>query len=402
MRIATANAYDASLESLMNRQVKLSDTQEQMTTGKRVNHASDDPAAAARAARAVAASARSTANQRAVDASNNAMTLTESALGDANDLLQSARDAIVAAGNASYGDSERKSLAASLSDIRSQLLSIANRTDGAGTYLFGGQSSASAPFVDTSGGVQYAGSAGQTQAASGEQLPLTIDGAAAWMTARTGNGTFTTQATTSTGSAWIDAGHVDNPSLVTGNSYAIKFSVSGGATTYSVYSPANAATPMTGQTNLAFKAPQAIQIDGLSATIAGTPANGDEFQMQPSTPTLSVFDALDQAITNLQTPNKTSTQVTQDNTTSLTSIDSALGQLQSTRSAVGATLTRIDGVTDRLSALKLSSETERSNAEDLDMTQAISDFSNQQTGYDAALKAYSLVQKLSLFNYIGS
>ena len=49
MRIATANAYDASLESLMNRQVKLSETQEQMTTGKRVNHASDDPAAAARA-----------------------------------------------------------------------------------------------------------------------------------------------------------------------------------------------------------------------------------------------------------------------------------------------------------------------------------------------------------------
>src|SRR3954469_4388719 len=150
MRIATANAYDASLESLMNRQVKLSDTQEQMTTGKRVNHASDAPAPAARAARAVAASARRTANQRAVDASNNAMTLTESALGDANDLLQSARDSMVAAGNASYGDSERKSLAASLSDIRSQLLSIANRTDGAGTYLFGGQASAQAPFIDTS------------------------------------------------------------------------------------------------------------------------------------------------------------------------------------------------------------------------------------------------------------
>jgi flagellar hook-associated protein 3 FlgL len=34
------------------------------------------------------------------------------------------------------------------------------------------------------------------------------------------------------------------------------------------------------------------------------------------------------------------------------------------------------------------------------MTQAISDFSNQQTGYDAALKAYSMVQRLSLFNYL--
>ena len=61
-----------------------------------------------------------------------------------------------------------------------------------------------------------------------------------------------------------------------------------------------------------------------------------------------------------------------------------------------------ESVTDRLSAQKLSSTTERTNAEDLDMTQAISDFSNQQTGYDAALKAYSMVQRLSLFNYLNS
>jgi len=67
-----------------------------------------------------------------------------------------------------------------------------------------------------------------------------------------------------------------------------------------------------------------------------------------------------------------------------------------------ATMNRIDSVTDRLSALKLSSQIERSNAEDLDMTQAISDFSNQQTGYDAALKAYSMVQRLSLFNYLNT
>ena len=34
------------------------------------------------------------------------------------------------------------------------------------------------------------------------------------------------------------------------------------------------------------------------------------------------------------------------------------------------------------------------------MVQAISDFQNQQTGYDAALKAYSMVQRLSLFQYL--
>ena len=34
------------------------------------------------------------------------------------------------------------------------------------------------------------------------------------------------------------------------------------------------------------------------------------------------------------------------------------------------------------------------------MIKGISDFQNQQVGYEAALKAYSMVQKLSLFNFI--
>ena len=46
MRIATGNAYDASLDSLMRRQTDMVNAQEQLTTGKRVNRASDDPAAA--------------------------------------------------------------------------------------------------------------------------------------------------------------------------------------------------------------------------------------------------------------------------------------------------------------------------------------------------------------------
>jgi flagellar hook-associated protein 3 FlgL len=151
---------------------------------------------------------------------------------------------------------------------------------------------------------------------------------------------------------------------------------------------------------VAFSPGQAIKVDGMSATISGSPANGDVFQMAPSTP-ISVFDAVDQAIADLNTTNRTGTQNAQASTTNLAAIDSVMGQLQSARSQVGATLNRADGVTDRLSALKLASQTERSNAESLDMTQAISDFGNQQTGYDAALKTYSMVQKLSLFNYLG-
>ena len=42
MRLSTSNTYSTALDSLVDRQARLAGTQEQMTTGKRVNHASDD------------------------------------------------------------------------------------------------------------------------------------------------------------------------------------------------------------------------------------------------------------------------------------------------------------------------------------------------------------------------
>jgi len=398
MHIATANAYNQSLDQLMTRQQNLSNAQEQLTSGKRVNRASDDPAAAARAERALAAEARSTANQRAVDASDNAMTLSESALGDAGELLQQIREKLVQAGNTNLSDADRKSIAGEVGEMRKQLFAIANRTDGAGTYLFGGQSANQPPFVDAAGGVQYSGQAGSQQAASGEALPLTVDGQSAWMRARSGNGVFTTRAITSTGGARIGSGNVTDPQALIGGTYTVAFAVSGGgATSYTVLRNGNPTAPA--QNNVAFSPGQAIQVDGMSTSISGTPANGDVFEMAPST-SVSVFDAVDKAVADLSATNRTGTQIAQAASTNIATLDSVMGQLQSARSQVGATLNRADGVTDRLSALKLASQTERNNAEALDMTQAISDFGNQQTGYDAALKTYSLVQKLSLFNYL--
>ena len=50
----------------------------------------------------------------------------------------------------------------------------------------------------------------------------------------------------------------------------------------------------------------------------------------------------------------------------------------------------------------LSAKTARSDAQDADMVQAVSEFSNRQTSYQAALQSYSMVQKLSMFQYINN
>jgi len=402
MRLSTANLYDTSIANLQRRQNALQNQQEQLTSGKRIAQASDDPTGAARAERALASIGRVEANQRALEASRNSMTLAESALGDANELLQQARETMVAAGNASYSDAERNGLANKLQGLRDQLLTIANRPDGGGGYIFSGQGSSSPPFLDQATGVSYVGVPGQIQTGNLDNFQLTVDGRGAWEQARSGNGSFVTEANPNTidpaqaAKGWIDSGRVTNPPLLTGQNYRVDIAGTAPAQTYTVTNTDTGA----GVAGGAFKPGQSIEFDGISVAISGAPVDGDNFSIAPATNDLKVFDVLDRAIRELKTPLRTGVQVAQGTSGRIRDIDAVMGNLQNVRSQVGERLNNLDGTESRLAALKQYSEQERSAAEDLDMVQGISDFQNQQSGYDTALKTYAMVQKMSLFQYL--
>lgn len=397
MRVSTANVMDRALEQLQLRQQALNDSQARVSSGKRVQRASDDPTAAARAERALTQGARADANQRALDASRNAIVQAESALGDATGLLQQARELLVQSGNAANSDAQRLTLAQAIRGVRSQLLQVANRGDGTGGFLFGGQGAATPPFVDAAGGVQFRGTSGQVMAASGEPLPMTVDGDAAWLRAPSGNGVFVTAPAATNGrGAWVDAGRVVDPSALTGDTYAVVFSVVGNNTTYAV-TQNGAATAVTAAP---YVAGQAIQIDGMELSVSGAPANGDQFDLTPSARDLSVFDALDQTASELATGSRSGAQLAQTVVLGLRNLDQNLNTLIAVRSGLGETLGRTDAIEQRIAESKLLAASERSAAEDVDLAEAVSEFQARQTGYDAALKAYSMVQRLSLFEYL--
>lgn len=309
IRISSSQVFESGLEQLQQRQQELSRTQQQLASGKRVLRAGDDPVAAAQAERAMAQQARVASDQRALEASRNVVTQAESALGAAGELLLKVRDLVVAGGNGAYSDNDRLSLAEAIRGYRADLLSVANRVDGAGGYVFGGQGAQLQPFTDGGAGVVFNGVAGELMGSGSEPLPLALDGQAIWLRAPNG----------------VDA-----------------------------------------------------------------------------TPDLSVFDALDRIATELATPGRTTDQIMQSVRDGLRDIDAAAQHLGSQRARTGESMNRTDSVEVRLSEQALAASAERSQAEDLDMVQAISDFQNQQTGYDAALKAYAMVQRLSLFQYIGN
>jgi len=403
MRLSTANLFDASIANLQRRQQQMQDVQQQLTSGKRISTASDDPTGAARAERALVAIGRVDANQRALEASRNGMTLSESALGDANELMQQVRETMVAAGNASYSDAERAGLANKIVGLRDQMLAIANRSDGAGGFLFSGQGSSNPPFLDQAGGVSFSGVPGSIQTGSIDDFPLTVDGRATWEQARSGNGSFETGPLSNANSGaapagWIDSGRVTNPSALTSHSYQIKISGAAPSQTYSVFDMDVDPSAVIASNN--FKAGQAISFDGMTMNVAGAPVDGDQFEVKPAANNLKLFDVLDRAVAELRTPLRTGAEIAQSNSGRLRDIDAVMGNLQNVRSEVGERMNNLDGTESRMAALKQYNQTERSAAEDLDMVQGISDFQNQQTGYDAALKTYAMVQRMSLFQYI--
>ena len=396
LRIGTAAAYDATVSDLQQRQRELADTQQRIASGKRVQRGSDDPIAAARAERALAAESRSSADLRAVEASRTAMTQGESALGDATELLQQAREALVASGSGIYSDSQRSVLAGQLRDLRRQLLDIANRDDGAGGRLFAGQGAGAQSFLDRPGGVAFQGTRGAASADAEGRLPLAVDGAAVFLSAPTGNGSFETQAGASNGSAWIDTGRVVDPSALTGSRYTLQFSVAGGSTTYAVLRDG----APTAVTAAPYAAGQPIVVDGQSVTIAGTPAAGDEFRLVPSTPTLSAFELLDRTAAELAAPSRSPTQRAQATAFALRDLDAVLARVTAARSEAGNALVRIGAAGDRLAVTTLDAKAQRSSAEDIDLIAAYSDLQSRQSGYQAALKSYASVQRLSLFDYL--
>lgn len=128
-RVGTANMYDNSIRNVSARQTSLVNLQENLTSGKRVVRASDDPVSAAQAERALTRISRIQTEQRALENQRNAIAQAESTMGDAISLVQEARQLMVNAGNGALSSSERTTIANQLQSLRDQLTAVANRTD---------------------------------------------------------------------------------------------------------------------------------------------------------------------------------------------------------------------------------------------------------------------------------
>ncbi len=398
MRVPTLQTSRQQLDVISTRQADQARLQQQIASGVRVRSPGDDPAAAAQAELARSSLARLAQDQRATQLATSLLSTADGAIARGVDLLQSARDAMVAAGNPAYGPSDRQALAMQLRSAREQLLQLANTTDGAGGYLFGGQGTATQPV----GGSQtpaYLAPAGEQRIGEGGAYDATVDGRAVFMAVPAGNGVFTTaSAAGNTGTGWIGAGSVYDANLLTGRPYAITIGGTATAPTYAVTDTST--TPPAAVASGAFASGADIDIAGQRVRIGGTPAPGDSFTLAPAGQR-SVFANLDDAIALLEAPfvgrpayNERLEQV-------LSGVDRALDGFNLARARVGESLKGVEAAASQNELSSIAQTGRKSGLVDTDLPRAIAELQASQTSTEAALKVYASSGRKSLFDLLG-
>lgn len=432
-RMGTANTYDTARLNVGLRQTILSNLQENLTSGKRVVRPSDDPVAAAQAERALVRIQRIQTEQRALEVQRNAMAQAEATLGDAVGLVQEMRQLVIAAGGGSLKQEDRKTYASQIQSLREQLVDVVNRKDTNGIPLLGALGSELTPFLGPLSGnpdYEFKGQPGQS-ASTGVTVPLTVDGHSALMFDPRRDGVYNAAISTTNTANPLDGRRFGTDTVQVKDphrlqqptrTYSVGFT---GATlnpdgtyniTYDITSPGYTSPggPVT-VNNLKADQLQSIPVEiadpdgakisfNINATptkapdgsLVYSPANGDTVTISASPSMLSVIDRAVRDIGGAPNNNAASQAVGQ----ALANIDKGLERLHNMRGYAGELLNRADRITGDQTNRTIQLEGDRSRAEDLDMVKGISDFQNAQVGYEAALKSYAQVQRLTLFNYI--
>lgn len=407
MRLSTSWMYQQSLSTMLNQQSALATSQNQVSTGKRINVASDDPGGAGQVvslSHILAANAQYSAN---IDSANTRLSTEQSTLTSVANLLDSARTRALQGINGSLASSDRQAIAAELVQMRDQLVQLANTTDSNGSALFAGTSTTTTPFVQNPGGsVSYAGNDARLMASigSGLQVPTGDAGSGVFINVPAGNGSFVASAGGgNAGTLVVGENSVTDPvafnagSAANGGSYTISFDAAGNWTAADAGgNPVldSGGNPVGG----AYQDDGSIAFNGISISLSGTPVAGDSIDVQAGGQQ-DIFSTLNNMIAVLQ-GGGSETQLSNTLNRQIESLDQVQASVTRTEVSIGGRLNTLDQQKGAYQDLSVTYQGALSDVQDVDVYTAISNLSIQSAALQASQQMFAQVKSMSLFNYI--
>ena len=395
MRVSTSWMAQRSVSSMLDGQASLSDLQNRISSGKRINQPSDDPVGAARALELGHMDADVAQYQRNITSANARLGLEDQALSTSSDALTRVRTLVLQGINGTQTDQTRSDIAAELSQIRTQLMGLANGKDGNGDYLFAGNRTGGQPFSAQGGAVAHNGDDGQRMVAAGPGMQVATGdpGSAVFMNIPTGNGTFqVSSGAGNTGTAVAGTISVADRTQWDNGNYTIAF------TSATAYEVRDASNNVIGSGTYADDGNAVVAFRGVQVGISGTPAAGDNFSVAPSGKQ-DIFSTLDNIIGALKTTGGGPAMKNALNA-QFSNLDQAIDTVTQTRAAIGGRMNALDQQQSLNGDLSLQYQGALTDVQDLDYYDAISKLNLQNTALQAAQMTYTKVQSSTLFDYL--
>ena len=411
MRISTSWMYQQQLNTMLDQQSALAQTQNEISTGYAINVASDNPTGAAQVVELSHILAQNTQYASNINAANTRLSTESTTLTTVNNLLSSVNDIALGGINGAMSSADLNNMATQLTQYRDQLVQLANTTDGNGQALFAGTSTTTTPFVSNSstGAVTYAGNDQQsfTAIGSGLQLASSDSGSAIFMNLAAGNGSFVASASSAnTGTLVVGSNSVTdtaawNAATASGPlNDTITFGANG---SYSVTDAAgnpvtdSSGNPVTGT----YTDGGSISFNGITINMSGTPSSGDTVKLQSDTAsnTQDVFTTLNNMIAALQSGGS-STAITNTLNRQLESLNQAMNAVSNAQVSVGSRIDTLQQQSSSYADLSITYKSALSDVQNVDMASAISNLSLQSTALQASQQVFAKIQGTSLFDYI--
>jgi flagellar hook-associated protein 3 FlgL len=375
-------------------------TQRQLTSGKRITRPSDDPAAAAAGVRLRAQQSRDAQYLRNIEHARTWLATTDRVLSDIGDLLGRARELAVQASTGTFTSGDTKQLAQEIYAIRNQIISAVNGAVNVDQYVFSGQKSDVTPIsVDANGNASYEGDTGVTVGDTGgditpvngirqisAQSPVTSKGAYTIAVSPPSSGSVTITLTrTSDGKQEVQTVAVP----ATGATSALAFTDVGVNVVINDNIGKNQGSPV------GISSANTFSVDGLglSHEVAQGAALETNISASALLPTLAQLKTFYDALLSGTTVNAASNSA-------IGHIDVAVDNLLSLRAQVGAKTNHLDFAQARGEARDIENGRLISVNEDIDLTEALSRLTTQQTVYKASLEIGSRVMQTSLMDYL--
>lgn len=420
-RISTSQFYQNSLNGILNQQSELTQVQSQLSSGLAVQTPSDNPLAAAQA---VVLSQDATMNSTFAsnqDQVTSSLGAEENALNSVTTTMQSVLQNIIAAGDSTMGDSNRQSIVIALTNLRSQLVGLANTTDSNGQYVFSGYQGATQPYQlnSATGVVTYQGDQGQRniQVSQSLQVAGSDVGTDVFNRITPGTQAYITQAGSgNTGTGIFVPASVSVPSSTNnvGKNFTVSFSTGTGANagqlgyTISMTDPANPNGPTTTTAWQAYTSGATISMPGggVSFSVSGAPQAGDTFTLD--TPkngvgtNMDMFQTLNNLINVLSVPSNNNAVAAAAITNTLASANKQIqlnyDNVQTVITSIGARMNEIDALGNTGTQLGLSDTQQLGNLLDVNMYSATSSLQLRQVALQAAIQSFAVVQQANLFS----